>query len=110
MQENYEKLPLGVTFDDILEPIAETEAVQDIYNNGEIVDETTQMVTIQFEIENLPEKPKEKPKRFICEHCPRKFTRNLHLTKHFNNVHLKMKVRVRLRCEFKVQHIKRNYH
>ena len=57
------------------------------------------MITVESEIKNLPDKPDEKcapkmrKKRFSCQQCPKKYTRNLALTKHINSMHLKLKVK-----------------
>ena len=76
--------------------ITENYFAQDSLGTQEIVCE----ITVQSNIEDMPIKPEEKTpiarakpkKRFACQQCPRKYSKNMALTKHINSIHLKLKV------------------
>ena len=76
--------------------ITENHFAQDSLGTQEIVFE----ITVQSNIEDMPIKPEEKKniarakpkKRFACHQCPRKYSKNMALTKHINSIHLKLKV------------------
>ena len=89
----------GIDTSQVLESEAKSEVVQNYtVGNGEIVSEDDQTITVRFEKkkETSSSAPAKKPKtkRFFCDNCPRKFTKTMDLTRHVNNVHLKLKVRV----------------
>ena len=89
----------GIDTSQVLESEAKSEAIQNVtVGNGEIVSEDDHTITVRFEKkkETSSSAPAKKPKakRFFCNDCPRKFTNTLDLTRHVNNVHLKLKVRV----------------
>ena len=99
------------THGEIFESISQIETVETICEYGEIISETEQSITVQpntpslltknpiHSIESqMPTVSKhsvngkiQAKKNFLCKECPKRFAKNLELSKHVKALHVKLK-------------------